>query len=49
MCLHAGLKANTASIGGNTLLMEASRNGSYATAKLLLAHGAKVNRFNACN
>lgn len=43
MCLNAGLKVNTANVSGNTLLMEASRNGSYAAARLLLAHGAKVN------
>jgi uncharacterized protein len=43
MCLRAGLKVNTVSTAGNTLLMEASRNGSYASAKLLLANGAKVD------
>lgn len=43
MCLNAGLKANTANAYGNTLLMEASRSGSYAAAQLLLSHGAKVN------
>ena len=43
MCLNAGFKANATSMGGNTLLMEASRNGSYASARLLLSHGAKVN------
>lgn len=45
-CLHYGLKANTTSFDGNTLLMEASRNGSYAAAALLLAHGAKVDTRN---
>ncbi|BAV04473.1 hypothetical protein SAMN05421788_110208 [Filimonas lacunae] len=46
MCLNGGLKANTTNTDGNTLLMEASKNGSYAAAKLLLAHGAKVNAQN---
>ncbi|BAV04467.1 ankyrin like protein [Filimonas lacunae] len=46
MCLNSGLKTNTANATGNTLLMEASKNGSYAVAKLLLAHGAKVNAQN---
>ncbi|BAV04472.1 hypothetical protein SAMN05421788_110207 [Filimonas lacunae] len=46
MCLNSGLKPNTANTTGNTLLMEASKNGSYAAAKLLLAHGAKVNAQN---
>lgn len=43
MCLNSGLKANTTSFAGHSLLMEASRHGSYATARLLLARGAKVN------
>lgn len=45
-CLHYGLKANTTSFDGNTLLMEAARNHSYAAATLLLAHGAKVDARN---
>lgn len=45
-CLHYGLKSNTTNYGGNTLLIEASRSGSYAAAKLLLAYGAKVDAKN---
>lgn len=43
MCLNSGLKVNTTNFDGHTLLMEASRSGSYAAAKLLLSRGAKVN------
>lgn len=46
MCLNSGLKVNTTGVMGNSLLMEASKNGSYAAAKMLLAHGAKVNAVN---
>lgn len=46
MCLNSGLKANITDAMGNTLLMQASKNKSYAAAKMLLAHGAKVNAAN---
>lgn len=46
MCLKSGLKANTTNAFGNTLLMEASKNGSYAAAKMLLEHKANVNAKN---
>lgn len=46
MCLNAGLKAGTANYNGTTLLMVASKSGSFAAAKLLLAHGAKIDAQN---
>lgn len=43
LCLNAGLKVNTTNYSGNTLLIEASRSGSFAAAKMLVQHGAKVD------
>jgi uncharacterized protein len=41
--LKAGADPNSASPGGETALMTASRTGSAAAIKILLAHGAGVN------
>jgi ankyrin repeat protein len=41
--LDAGADANTVTVDGETVLMDAARTGKAEAVKLLLAHGAKVN------
>ena len=44
MLLEAGADANVANEDGQTALMLAARTGNVAVAKLLVQHGADVNR-----